>query len=284
MRFFSPSSIPPRGKITLLLIALLLGGSLLIEMRRETTRLAVLHRTLRLSKLPPDFRSLKIAVAADFHIKDKDLRSGRLAAVVDRINAEKPDLILLLGDFVNRTGANPPLAGSGNELRRLHAPLGVFAVLGNHDYRYRLPDLRRMLESAGITVLENRSVLLDTGSGPLRLAGVTDRSSGWINYRAALPPTDDVATLLLSHSPKVLLDQPVRRADFVLAAHTHGGQIRLPLLRRLYPKGMYIGGGMPSFVTSGLGTSHVDLRLNCTPEIVILTLKNRTGENSSSPL
>ena len=262
-----------------LLLLLFYGG--IAYMRHEADSLTV-NRLEVVSQewtLPP----LRIAVAADFHISNSPEELERLAGIVDAVNAEKPDLILLPGDFA--AGLFPGQTGDpqriADELARLRAPLGVYAVLGNHDHWQKTELFTKAFEKANLPLLENRSVVLEFAGKPFRLVGVID---GWTQEEppwAELLPEESIPRIVMTHGPDIFDTLPEPTA-LAVAGHTHGGQIVLPFAGplyvpsrhgRRYASGLIAEGNNNIFVTTGTGTSNVPLRLNCPPEIAILTLK-----------
>jgi predicted MPP superfamily phosphohydrolase len=208
-----------------------------------------------------------------------------IARAVERLSAEAPDLILLLGDYVDagslwRERLAPELVAG--ELARLQAPLGVVAVLGNHDWRATRDRMWRALAARGITVLENRAVAVTTRGTRLWLAGVADvrhRRPDPEGTLAGIPEGEPV--LMLSHDPDVF-PHVAERVSLTLSGHLHGGQIAIPLLRRPIIPSWYGErfahrhvqlGGRHLYVTSGLGTSGIPVRLLAPPEVVVLSLR-----------
>ncbi|KEF33947.1 metallophosphoesterase [Deinococcus sp. RL] len=253
--------------------------------------------TVREEAALPGLRSpLRVAFLTDLHY-GLYIFGRQVRGWVDTANAARPDLVLLGGDFLDvRPSADPaPLL---TELARLRAPLGVYAVWGNHDYgsfgaydrgvlgqgvpgwAARREKVAAAFARAGITVLRNegRAVRDD-----LWVGGVDDLWRGEPDVAAALAGAGEgQATLLLSHNPDVLPDLP-RRVGLVLSGHTHGGQIRLPLLGapvvpskygQRYAMGWVPGAhGTPGYVSRGLGVSGLPLRNLCPPEVTLLTLR-----------
>ncbi len=213
----------------------------------------------------------------------------RVAAIVDRMNAERGDLVLLLGDYVSQRWLSTGFIDPHDTvplLGRLRAPMGVYAVLGNHDWWWDGPEMRRLLAGQGITVLEDAAERVDGASQALWVVGLSDAVTQSYDLAAALAPTDGSApVLLLTHSPDVFPDVPPDVA-LTLAGHTHGGQVDLPLLGRLivpsrygerYAQGLIEEGGRRLFVTSGIGTAYIPVRFRVPPEIVVLTLTPPAG-------
>ncbi|HVQ26624.1 MAG TPA: metallophosphoesterase, partial [Planctomycetota bacterium] len=166
-------------------------------------------------------------------------------------------------------------------LAGLHAPRGVYAVLGNHDWWFDGPGVEDALEAAGVVVLDDRAVQLEHAGAPFLVAGISDETTQrphpgrWLS---ALPA--GLPVLAITHNPDVFPRVPARVA-LTLAGHTHGGQVRLPWLGRavvpsrygqLYAAGHVVDGGRDLFVTTGVGTSILPLRLGVPPEIAIVTL------------
>ena len=268
------SSRPPARRFRprhalLVALALLAGWGFGIE----PSRLVVRRETLDVG-LP----NLKVVAISDLHV-GMHVTDGKLRQIVDAANAEEPDLIVLLGDFV-RTGWTPrvPPEHIAEQLRPLHARLGVFAVLGNHDWWFNGRRVRRALEGAGIRVLEGEAVDV----GPLWLVGVPDEMTRSDYTQLALGQIPATApTIVLTHNPDVFPEIPAR-VKLTLAGHTHGGQVRLPLLGapvvpsefgQRYLRGHIVEDGRHLFVTTGVGTSILPLRLGVPPEIAVLTLR-----------
>ena len=165
-------------------------------------------------------------------------------------------------------------------LKPLSAPLGVYAVLGNHDFSDDAPRMAAALRAAGIAVLDNRSRVL--ASGPLTLVGIGDTYSHNADPRKALAGVRGGA-LCFTHSPDVFPQLPAS-CLLTVAAHTHGGQVRLPLLGRpavpfvsiygqRYAAGLIREGGKTLFVSTGLGTSGLTVRFGVTPEVSLLEIQ-----------
>jgi uncharacterized protein len=248
---------------------------------------------------PADF-PLRIAVVADIHVGDPYMRLERVEEIVAATNALAPDLVLLLGDYP----AGPkvirrrvPLSDLARVLGALRAPLGVHAVLGNHDWwddraaqarRAGPVESRRVLEAQGIPVYENDAVRLVSNGRPFWLAGLADQVPFHPvrDYRGLddLPGTlakvtDDAPVILMAHEPDIFPDVPARVA-LTLSGHTHGGQIRLfgwsPVIPseygQRYAYGHVVEGGRHLIVSGGLGVSGVPVRFGVPPEIVLVEL------------
>ena len=245
-------------------------------------------REVRLS--PPGWPAadagLRVALISDLHVGSPWNGVDRLREVVRRTNAARPDLVLLLGDYVSRGvvgGSSVPPETTGQILHGLAAPLGVYAVLGNHDYAMNAPRIEGALRLGGITVLADEAKRIEPagGRGPFWIVGVTDYLRGpHALHRALRQVTDDLPVLLLTHNPDLFPEVPPRVA-LTFAGHTHGGQVRLPILGRpivpsiygeRYAAGSVIEDGRHLFVTSGVGTSILPVRFLVPPEVVLATL------------
>lgn len=246
---------------------------------------------------------LRVAVIADIHACYPWMSDERIGDIVDLANAQRPDLTVLLGDFVCThrfvTGYVPPGAWA-EQLARLQAPLGVYSILGNHDWWSAAipsdpPDgsrsIRRALAQARIPVLENQSIRLAHNGKPFWLIGLGDQLAHSYRRRGAhgvddLPAAmrevnDDAPAILLAHEPNVFGRVPERIA-LTLCGHTHGGQINLPFVgspfvharpgAKRYIYGVYSEGQRQLVVSGGLGTSLAPVRVLRPPEVVTIDL------------
>ncbi|MBS3821670.1 MAG: metallophosphoesterase, partial [Phycisphaerae bacterium] len=199
---------------------------------------------------------------------------------VDAANAARPDLVVLLGDYVSR--ADAITRALVEVLRSLRAPLGVYAVLGNHDYWTDAPAMIRIFDDAGVRMLTNDHAVLTRDGQPLCLAGVDDLMAGSPSLTDALADApDDAPRLLLCHNPDYLDRMPRDvRVDLALCGHTHGGQVRLPLIgppalpvgNRRYAEGLVRAPSCPAYVSRGIGMVSIPVRFNCRPELPVITL------------
>lgn len=242
----------------------------------------------------PYARPLRVAVVSDLHVGAPFHGLARLPSTVDRINATHPDVICIPGDFVTLGvigGTFTPPEAIARELSRLRAPSGVFAVLGNHDRLFNGPRVRAALVAAGIRVLEDTAVAVATASGPLWVAGVSDFWTGPHDIAGALGAVTDSAApvLVVTHNPDVFPLMPAR-VSLTIAGHTHGGQVRLPWIGapivpsaygQRYARGLVVEGGRHLFVSTGIGTSDLPIRLGVPPTIFVLTL--RSARSSPRP-
>jgi predicted MPP superfamily phosphohydrolase len=261
----------------------LLGGGLLgWAVVVEPGRLVVRETQVRSARWPRP--PLRIAVLTDLHVGSFRNGLDRLDGIVARTNAQSPDLVVILGDLVIHDvvlGRFVPPEATAARLARLRAPLGVMAVLGNHDWWYDGVRVRAVLEKAGIRVLENDAVPIGDGSRRFWVAGVGDlwtRPADIPKALAGVPPEDPV--ILLTHNPDVFPSVP-EHVVLTLAGHTHGGQVALPIVGRpivpsrygqRYAYGLVVENGRALFVSPGIGTSILPVRFRVPPEISMVTL------------
>jgi uncharacterized protein len=238
---------------------------------------------------------LRIAVITDIHAVEPWMPARRIGAIVERLNHCKPDLIVLLGDYVNalRLRFHTALVPVGEwmaPLKELDAPLGVYAVLGNHDWwSGEAPLIRRSFEKAHIHVLENAAVRIKRGRDSFWIAGLGDqlafRSRGADDLDGTLSQLDDTSpALLLAHEPYIFPEVPAR-ITLTLAGHTHGGQVYVPFVGRpavpaqfaAYGYGHIVEDSRHMIVSSGLGLSNLPVRFLVPPEIALVTLSHAAG-------
>lgn len=264
--------------VVLLLLALAVP---VFGYRNATADPIVRHAEVGLQGWPEAAPPIRVALLADIHVQGPDLGPERMARIVEQVNAQKPDLILIAGDFSGdrtlrtRLYSEVEIAAS---IKNLRAPLGVYAVLGNHDHWRDGPAMKRAVAAAGIPVLVNQAVR----AGPLTIAGADDIHTGnadveaLVRSAAALPGP----TLVLSHSPDIV---PLLPPQFglVLAGHTHCGQIVLPLVGYLatasrygerYACGLIREPGRTTIVSAGIGNSVLPFRFGAPPDFWMVAI------------
>jgi predicted MPP superfamily phosphohydrolase len=242
--------------------------------------LMVNEEAIPVARLPRDFDGLRIALMADFHL-GPFIPAAFVREAVDRSNALQPDLVLLGGDYILYEARY--LVRVMPELGRLAAPLGVYAVTGNHDNTVNRPMTCRELEANGIREINNRGLWLSRGDSRLRLGGIDDLRTGRPDPEAVLDGVSEAeSALLLTHNPDFVETLNDVRVGLTLAGHTHGGQVSLPLVGspfvpsaygQKYTRGLVRAPFGQVFVTRGIGTVFPPVRLNCPPEIALLTLR-----------
>jgi predicted MPP superfamily phosphohydrolase len=251
----------------------------------EPNRLVVKEETILLPNWPSGFENLKIAVLSDLHVGSPFINTDKLNYIVTLVNEAQPDLVVLLGDFMIQgvlggKAVEPEVIAEA--LKNLRARHGVFAVLGNHDWWYDGPRVRRALEAVGIRVLDDDVERIERNGEAIWLAGFADAWTNKTDIRGTLARvTDEAPVVALTHNPDLFPRIP-QRVVLTLAGHTHGGQVNLPFVGRLrvpsefgqrYAAGHVVEENHHLFVTTGIGTSIIPVRFRVPPEIVFLTLK-----------
>lgn len=267
--------------VLLLLMAVCLGiWSVLIE----PNRLVVHQETIRIGGWPKELNGLHIALISDVHTGGPFIDEKKLNEIVEKTNALHPDLIVLLGDYMSGNNwhshrVEPEVTAA--VLKNLRAPLGVFAVLGNHDWWYDGKKVRLGFEQNGIRVLEDEVLELNWQGKSFWLAGLADL---WtrpqrINETIAKTPADSTV-IAITHNPDIFPNVP-QRVPLLLAGHTHGGQVNIPFIGTpivpsdygpKYTAGHVAENGHHLFVTTGIGISILPVRFRVAPEIVLLTI------------
>ena len=267
------------GLIGLLLVC----WSILIE----PNRLIVKPTTVAIAGWPPGFEQCKIVALSDLHVGAPHITLDKVRQIVQLTNEQQPDLIVLLGDYVIQgvLGGSFVAPESLVEiLKDLHAPLGVYAVLGNHDWWLGGERVTSAFQQAGIRMLTNEAIPIQRNGQTLWLAGLGDLFSHQDDIDKTLRSvTTNDPILALTHTPDIFLKLPPQ-VVLTLAGHTHGGQVNLPWLgRRVVPSdygekyaiGFVEEGTRRLFVTTGIGTSILPMRFRVPPEIAVLTIKGK---------
>lgn len=270
-------------------VSTLLAITVFVGLKNVQALPLIRRASVQMPALVPGSAPLSIALLSDMHFGNRGMTPERLARIVRQVNAERPDLILIAGDLVtghDGDGAADRAAGLTAPLSRLRAPLGVVAVLGNHDHWTAPAAIRTALARAGVVVLENQAVR----RGPLSIIGVGDHFSGHDDLPRSLSAARNIGgvPVVLSHSPSIAPALPAAYS-LVLAGHTHCGQVVLPLVgpllslsprenwRRLYNPlyrcGLVRKAGRSTIVTAGVGSGTVPIRLGAMPDWWLVTLR-----------
>lgn len=258
-------------KFIILIILFILLGCYSVFV--EPNKLEVNHYKIQDAQL----KDLKIVFASDFHIKP--YQQKRLDKVVELINAENPDLVLSVGDFVS--GHNKkmtmPIEDIAKGLGKVKSKYGFYTTLGNHDIWQDSEKITKALKNNGIKVLANENVSIQLNDQKIYIAGLEDFMTGKPDIYKALDGTKS-PTILLTHSPDMFVKVP-EGINLTLAGHTHGGQIRIPFIGPIftaskfgdkYSKGLIEENERKLITTTGIGTSILPIRFNCLPEIVVI--------------
>lgn len=238
----------------------------------EPNMLTVTHYSLKDDSLA----GLKVVFLGDLHIRNN--QQQYLQRLVNTINAQTPDIILSAGDFVNGYNANKsiPIEDIAKALGSIKTKYGFYTVLGNHDWWQNGEHITNVLKKNSITVLANNSVKVKD----FYIAGVEDMTTRQIDITSTLANTHN-PIILLTHSPDIFPKVP-NTVNLTLAGHLHGGQIRLPLLGALivpsayknkYVYGLINENEKKMIVTRGIGNSILNIRINCVPEIVVISFE-----------
>lgn len=244
-------------------------------------RIEVTEHQIDLHDLPESFRGLRIVQLTDIH-HGIYFPEAALRLAVELTNKLEPDIVALTGDFVTRS--RNYIQPAAEVLGGIRAREGVFAVLGNHDFRVGADEIAAELAHNEIDVLRNRHVTLRRRGQRVCLAGIDD-----FLYRADLPRAmrgipEDAPTILLSHNPSIIGQAAELGIDLVLSGHTHGGQVRLPLIGCVYgrsdekmrfKKGRDSLDGTQIYVSRGLGMVVLPVRYGCPSEIPYFILESR---------
>ncbi len=251
---------------------------------------------------PKDFEKLKIVVVADFHFDRIFYADTSRDRIINKINEQKPDIVLMLGDYITSRPLNQykkTISYVSESLAqfvvdfwkpyeyekvtegflKIKARYGIYAILGNHDYKLGPHKMKAALKAANITVLENSNAKIDINGKSLFIAGIADFNTAQVRFRNALSDISENDTyIFLTHTPEPF-DIIGFYPSLTLAGHTHGGQVAMPKFLRAflmkhfdfkYMQGLYESRGRKIFVTSGLGTSGPPMRFLCPPEIIVL--------------
>ena len=235
---------------------------------------------------PAGAAPVRIALMSDIHMESAAMDEGRLTRIVARVNALHPDLLVLAGDFVEGRGvgeAERAIPLLERPLSRLRAPLGIVALLGNHDHWTDPAPLAAMLRRIGVLVLVNGA----RERGPLAVGGLDDPAT----HRARIAPTHAAlarlqgAGVMVAHSPEIAPKLPPR-TTLLLAGHTHCGQVVLPVIgapvevtSAHYRCGIVRDPRRITIVTAGLGTSELPIRYGAPPDLWVV----RVGPIGASP-
>lgn len=253
----------------------------------EPRLLRIRRHRIASRRWPSGWPSLRIAVLSDIHAAWPHTGAARIGRIVERILAERPDLVLLPGDFVStRARFQRPIPPAA--IAEALAPLArhpVVATLGNHDREHGGREIAAALRSVGIVVLYDAWAPMPWGDGTVQLVGIPYLGDGRFDTRKGLAGLDPaVPTIVTSHTPDTF---PHLSRDVLLtvAGHTHGGQVKLPglpppvtfsRLPRHMAKGLHRDGERFLYVSAGVGMSGPPVRFGVPPEIAVLTV---TGED-----
>jgi len=273
-----------RVRVVLATVPVLLAGVALWGFFIEPHRLIIRQQAISNQNLPKELSGLRIAVISDIHVGGPFIDEAKLKQIVSKTNALNPDLVLLLGDYMSGNSwhghrVEPEIFAPW--LKGFNAPLGVYSVLGNHDWWYNGRKVRQALEANGMKVLDDEVAEVKWRGGSFWLAGLADfwtRPQNIMQTIAKVPPGQ--AVIAMTHNPDIFPEVP-EQVPLLLAGHTHGGQVNLPLIGRPiepsiygqhYAAGLVFEHNHYLFVTTGIGISILPVRFRVPPEIVLLTI------------
>jgi len=286
-----PDSISRRRVLQTLLFGA--GGMALYAGEVERHWIDVVHRDIRVSGLPDAFDGMTIAQLSDIHL-DEYTEPFLLREAVDFINRMRPDMVLLTGDYVSFEVLSKKMTMKAawqcaSLLGKIQCPQ-KYAILGNHDILVGGNEITEAIASSGIPVLRNGCIPIEHDGSRIWLAGLDDPFLGRPDPDRAIPVSirdiESEPVILMCHAPDfidTLLDHPASRSiALVLSGHTHGGQVRLPLLGamhlppggRKYVEGWFELGSLQLYVNRGIGAVGVPFRFNCRPEITRFRLRS----------
>ena len=272
---------------TALLLLLLLLGVGVWSFFIEPNRLVIHEEVIQINNWPKELSGLNIAVISDIHTGAPFVNDKKLREIVARTNQLNPDLVVLLGDYMSPNSwhshrVEPEVTAAG--LKDLRAPLGVYSVLGNHDWWYNGNKVRAALEQNGIRVLENETAEIKWRNSSFWIVGLADLWTRPQRIQETLNKVPDGSTIVaITHNPDIFPRLP-QNVQILLAGHTHGGQVNFPIIGRpiepsdfgqRYVAGHVFEDGHHLFVTTGIGTSILPIRFRVPPEIVLLTIRSQ---------
>lgn len=236
-----------------------------------------------LPRLDPAFDGYRLVQISDIHM-GTGITTERLVHIAQMVNAQNPDAIAVTGDYVTGGDITSLLPGLIEGLSHLQAKDGTFAILGNHDHWTDPTAIRSVFQRSGLVDMSNRAFAIEHGSVRLFIAGVDDyweRQDRMNKVLAQLP--EEGCAILLAHEPDYAdVSAATGRFDLQISGHSHGGQVRLPIINRpihvprystKYPVGRYQVGSMIQYTNRGVGTIAPAVRFNCRPEITVFSLR-----------
>lgn len=289
-------------------LAILLGLFFSYSYFIEPRQFVVVNDAIAVPHWDGRLNGLRVVTIADIHTGSNFTPPERIRFVVEQANAQNPDVIVLLGDYVSesrfdrermrtapdgtdRTELKVPFETVAASLKGLRAKYGVYAVIGNHDWYHNEQKIHRMLEEiSGINVLNNEIHEVEANGTTLRIWGIED---WWKNRKVPAEAFNALAEktniIAITHNPDTLLSAP-EGFSILFAGHTHGGQLNWPIFGPKavfndprFMDGLAVVDGKYVYVSSGVGTSVIPIRFRVPPEINVVTLSSNTATMPETP-
>jgi uncharacterized protein len=265
--------------IALLLLILL---SIFLYRANQNTKDIKLNNIHIATKHPSNQSSLSILHLSDLHLENISITATELAKMLQH---EKPDLIALTGDFLDRKRTIPKLEAYLQVLQQVKPTYGIYAVLGNHDYvlsKKNVDKLIQLLTKYGCQVMQNSCTTIEVDKQIVNIIGIDDYSTNRSNLEKSYQTVQEGLNIVLTHDPNLVLEMDDYPFDYLLAGHFHGGQIRYPKAYHLVKmgklprlnmiKGLHIHNDSPFYISEGLGQTGVNIRVGSRPEITYHTI------------
>lgn len=258
----------------------------------EPNRLVIKNISLNVPNWDKDLNGFKIVAVSDIHGGSHTITDEKIRYIAEQINAQNPDIVVILGDFVSQANDDQPIKQSplkmpietiAQNLQSLKAKYGIFVVIGNHDWWYSEEKCRQAFEKIGFNVLENETKSFVVNNKTVTVLGIEDfwkrRQVDVKDILDKLPKKENI--IGITHNPDSF-DQTPAEISILFAGHTHGGQVNFPLIgapivpaKHEFTAGHVQKNGKNLFVTSGIGTSGLPFRFRVPPEIVVVTLNGQ---------
>ena len=275
-------------RIFIILLSLTVGLSYYVYdgFNNAPSRIRINYKYIQNEKIHSDLDGMQVAFISDIHYLDF-FNDERLDYLIERLNSVNPDVLVFTGDLVDREMNDDEYAKLLNSFDSIKAKFGKFAVLGEADYKSETihNQVETLLYDADFEVLHNTTVKITKSSQQaFYLTGIDSPLDNHDDVEQAYKDFDETLFRITAiHTPDKAIDLPQHQTDLVLAGHSHGGQVNIPLLGQVYNQelanvyysGLYNVGTMKLYVNNGIGTNHKDIRINAPAEIVVYTLKSK---------